>query len=219
LLEANAMNVPKIGILAVSSLFLLTACTGQPKPVANPQIPTLGSTASSVEQQPSSEPTATPPPPSAEVPPPPAPPAAVADKGDCKAASLKLSIGGGDAAAGTVYRQLVFTNIGTAPCVLQGFPGVSYVAGDDGHQVGPAAVRIGTKGEAINLAPGASAAAPVGFTQVRNYDEAACKPTAVRGLRVYPPQETASMFIPLVGTGCAGNPPGQQLSVQTIQRT
>jgi hypothetical protein len=219
LLEANAMNVPKIGILAASSLFVLAACTGQPEPVANPQIPTIGSTAPSVEQQPSSEPSATLSPPSAEVPPPPAPPAPVADRGDCKAASLKLGIGGADAAAGTVYRQLVFTNIGTAPCVLQGFPGVSYVAGDDGHQIGPAAVRIGTKGEAIDLAPGASAAAPVGFTQVRNYDEAVCKPTAVRGLRVYPPQETASMFVPLEGTGCAGNPPGQQLSVKTIQRT
>jgi hypothetical protein len=217
LLEANAMNVPKIGILAASSLFLLTACTGQPKPVANPQIPTIGSTAPSVEQPPSSEPSATPPPPSAEVPS--APPAPVADKGDCRAASLKLSIREGDGAAGTIYRQLVFTNIGTAPCIVQGFPGVSYVAGEDGHQVGPAAFRSGTKGEAINLAPGASAVAPVGFTEVRNYDEAVCKPTAVRGLRVYPPQETASMFVPLEGTGCAGNPPGHQLIVKTIQRT
>jgi hypothetical protein len=213
------MTVPKIGILAASSLLLLAACTGQPTPVANPQIPTIGSTTPSVEspEPPSSEPPATPPP-SPEVPPP--PPAPAADgKGECKAASLKLSISEGEGAAGTVYRRLVFTNTGTAPCVLQGFPGVSYVAGDDGHQVGPAAVRSGTKGEAINLAPGASAAAPVGFRQVRNYDEAVCKPTAVRGLRVYPPQETASMFIPLEGTGCAGNPPGDQLIVKTIQRT
>jgi hypothetical protein len=214
------MNVPKIGILAASSLFLLAACTGQPAPVANPQIPTIGSTVPSAESEPPSTEPVTPPPSSAEVPPPAPPPApAVAGKADCKAANLKLSIGGGDAAAGTVYRQLVFTNTGASPCVLQGFPGVSYVAGDDGHQVGPAAVRIGTKGEAIDLAPGASAAAPVGFTQVRNYDEAVCKPTAVRGLRVYPPQETASMFIALEGTGCAGNPPGQQLTVKTIQRT
>lgn len=208
------MNVPKIGILAASSLFLLAACTGQPKPVANPQIPTIDSTTPSVEQ--SSTPATTP---SSEAPAPQQPPAQVTDKGECKAASLKLSIGNGDAAAGTVYRQLVFTNIGAAPCILQGFPGVSYVAGDDGHQVGSAAVREGTKGEAITVAPGASAEAPVGFTQVRNYDEAVCKPTAVRGLRVYPPQETASMFIPLEGTGCAGNPPGQQLTVKTIQRT
>lgn len=211
------MNVPKIGILAASSLFLLAACTGQPKPVANPQIPTIGSTTPGVEQPSTQPPTTLPP--SSEAPPPPAPPAPVTDKGDCKAASLKLSIGSSDAAAGTVYRQLVFTNTGTAPCVLQGFPGVSYVTGDDGHQVGPAAVRVGAKGAPITVAPGASAAAPVGFTQVRNYDEAVCKPTSVRGLRVYPPQETASMFIALEGTGCAGDPPGQQLSVKTIQRT
>ncbi|MBP2321679.1 hypothetical protein JOF56_002064 [Kibdelosporangium banguiense] len=211
------MNVPKIGILAASSLFLLAACTGQPTPVAT-QIPTIGSTTPDAGQS-SSPPPATTPSPEAPAPPPQQPSAQAVDKGECKAASLKLSIGNGDAAAGTVYRQLVFTNIGAAPCVLQGFPGVSYVAGDDGHQVGPAAVRVGTKGEAITVAPGASAEAPVGFTQVRNFDEAVCKPTAVRGLRVYPPQETASMFIPLEGTGCAGNPPGQQLSVKTIQRT
>src|SRR5687768_16929633 len=111
------MTVPKIGILAASSLLLLAACTGQPTPVANPQIPTIGSTTPSVEspEPPSSEPPATPPP-SPEVPPPPPAPAADA-KGDCKAASLKLSISDGEGAAGTVYRQLVFTNTGTAPCI------------------------------------------------------------------------------------------------------
>ncbi|MET0235850.1 MAG: DUF4232 domain-containing protein [Kibdelosporangium sp.] len=212
------MNVPKISILAAGSLLLLAACTGQPAPAANPQVPTIGSTSPSVEQ-PASQPPVSPTLSSETPPAPPAPPGPVADKGECKAASLRLSIGNGDTAAGTTFRQLVFTNTGTVPCVIQGFPGVSYVAGDDGHQVGPAAVREGAKGEAIDLAPGASAAAPVGFTQVRNYDEAVCKPTAVRGLRVYPPQETASLFIALEGTGCSGNPPGQQLSVKTIQRT
>jgi hypothetical protein len=126
-------------------------------------------------------------------------------------------VGKGDAAAGTVYGALVFTNTGGKSCVIQGFPGVSYVAGSGGQQVGPAAVRVGAKGKAITLAPGASAQAPVGFTQVRNYDEAVCRPTPVRGLRVYPPHETASIFVPLDGTGCAGNPPGQQLSVKTVQ--
>jgi hypothetical protein len=214
-LEANAMNVPLTRILAAGGLLVLAACTTQPVPVANPQVPTIGSesTAPSI-QQPSTGST-TVPPPSTETPPPPPPPQAW--NGECKASDLKLSVGDGDAAAGTVYRPLVFTNAGTRSCVIQGFPGVSYVTGDDGHQVGPAAVRIGTKGGAIELKPGAKAQAPVGFTQVRNYDAAVCKPTAVRGLRVYPPQETASMFVPLEGTGCAGNPPGRQLTVKTIQ--
>jgi hypothetical protein len=127
-------------------------------------------------------------------------------------------MGSGEGAAGTVYRPVLFTNKSNRMCTIQGFPGVSYVTGDDGHQVGSAAVRVGAKGAAITLVPGASAQAPVGFTQVRNYDTAVCKPTTVRGLRVYPPHDTASVFIPLDGMGCAGNPPGQQLSVKTVQK-
>ncbi|MCE7004917.1 DUF4232 domain-containing protein [Kibdelosporangium philippinense] len=209
------MNVSKIGILAASSLFVLTACTGQPAPVANPQIPTIGSS------QPTTTTTTTTPTTTSETPPPASSdtPQPKPDNGLCRSSILKLSIRDGDAAAGTVYRNLVFTNVSSAPCTIQGFPGVSYVTGDNGQQVGEPAVRVGSKGTAIKLGSGQSAVAPVGFAQVGNFDPAACKPTEVRGLRVYPPQETASMFVPLAGTGCAGNPPGQQLSVKTIQST
>lgn len=134
----------------------------------------------------------------------------------CTSAELSLTLGQGDAGAGSVYRPLVFTNKGTRTCELTGFPGVSYVAGDDGHQVGPAAVMNGPHGPEIAMAPGRSSQAHVQFVQVANFDAAVCKPTAVRGLRVYPPGETASMFVPMDGTGCAGNPPGPQLSVQTM---
>jgi uncharacterized protein DUF4232 len=140
-----------------------------------------------------------------------------ADPAECKVADLKLSLGGGDAAAGTMYRELRFTNKGTRSCTIQGFPGVSYVAGEDGHQVGPAAFRDGSKGRAISLRPGMTVFAPVGFVQVRNYDPAVCKPTSVRGLRIYPPHEYNSMFVSAPGTGCAGTPPGNQLTVQTIR--
>jgi hypothetical protein len=40
----------------------------------------------------------------------------------------------------------------------------------------------------------------------------------VRGIRVYPPHEYDSMFVPAPGTGCAATPPGNQLTVQTIRR-
>ncbi|MFL6124614.1 DUF4232 domain-containing protein, partial [Actinophytocola sp.] len=115
------------------------------------------------------------------------------------------------------YRALVFTNKGTRTCTMQGFPGVSYVTGDDGHQVGPAAYRTGSKGAVVTLKPGASAFTDVGFVQVANFDPAVCKPTEVRGLRVYPPHDYDSMFLPNPGTGCAATPPGNQLTVATIQ--
>ncbi|MCG8917645.1 DUF4232 domain-containing protein [Actinokineospora sp. PR83] len=135
---------------------------------------------------------------------------------DCKAADLKLSIRDGEGAAGTVYRTLVFTNAGSRTCTMQGFPGVSYVTGDDGHQVGPAAYRDGTKGAPVTMAPGVSSSTVIGFVNVQNFDPAACQPTETRGLRVYPPHDTASMFLPLPGTGCSATPPGNQLTVKTV---
>nr|WP_091802422.1 DUF4232 domain-containing protein [Prauserella marina] len=136
----------------------------------------------------------------------------------CTSSELRLSLGHGDAAAGTQYRPLQFTNAGGAPCVIQGFPGVSYVTGDEGRQVGPAAERNGAKGPAITLNPGDVASADVGFVQVQNYDASACNPTEVRGLRVYPPQETQAMFVEAPGTGCdTGDLPGNQLTVSTIK--
>ncbi|WP_353074098.1 DUF4232 domain-containing protein [Amycolatopsis carbonis] len=140
------------------------------------------------------------------------------DNGLCKAGDVTLSLGQGDAGAGSVYRPILIKNSSSKPCSIQGFPGVSYVTGDDGHQVGPAAFREGTKGNAIKLQPGQSAAADVQFAQVANFDPAVCKPTSVKGLRVYLPQETASKFLPDPGTGCAGDKlPGNQLAVKTVR--
>ena len=134
----------------------------------------------------------------------------------CTAAGLSATLGQGDAAAGSVTRPLVFTNTGSHACELRGFPGVSYVAGDDGHQVGPAAQETGERAAEVVLRPGGQAVALVQFVQVANFDAAVCRPTPVRGLRVYPPGDTASLFVPAAGTGCAGTPPGPQLTVRTV---
>ncbi|WP_410667282.1 DUF4232 domain-containing protein [Amycolatopsis sp. cmx-4-68] len=140
-----------------------------------------------------------------------------ADSGLCKAGDVKLSLGQGDAGAGSTYRPLLITNSSSKPCLIQGFPGVSYVAGEDGHQVGKDAFRDGTKGNAVKLNPGQTAAADIQFVNVRNYDPGTCQPTAVKGLRIYLPQETASNFVPAEGTGCASTKiPGNQLSVKTV---
>ena len=134
----------------------------------------------------------------------------------CTSAQLAVTLGAAEGAAGSVYRPLVFTNRGTRVCELRGFPGVSYVAGDDGHQVGPAAVMVGDRGPQVRIEPGRSAAAALQLVNVGAFDAAACRPTPVRGLRVYPPGETAALFVQADGTGCAGTPPGPQLSVRTI---
>lgn len=136
----------------------------------------------------------------------------------CTTAELRGSLGTGDAGAGSVFRPLLLTNTGTRTCELVGFPGVSYVAGDDGHQVGPAAEMDGPRTAQVDLAPGKAASAQVRMVNVRNVDEAACKPVAVRGLRVYPPGDTASLFVPFDGgEGCSVTPPQPQLFVQAVR--
>ena len=133
-------------------------------------------------------------------------------------AELRGSLGTGDAGAGSVFRPLLLTNTGARTCELVGFPGVSYVAGDDGHQVGPAAEMDGPRTAQVNLAPGKAAGAQLRLVNVRNFDEAACRPVAVRGLRVYPPGDTASLFVPFDGgEGCSSNPPQPQLFVQAVR--
>lgn len=134
----------------------------------------------------------------------------------CRSSDLTVSLGATEGAAGSVYRVLVFTNRGNRSCELQGFPGVSYVAGDDGHQVGSAAARTGDRGKSVPIAPGGTASAQLRQVNVANFDAATCQPTPVRGLRVYPPGETAAIFVPLGGTGCAGTPSGPQLTVQAV---
>jgi hypothetical protein len=199
------------GLLIGGTALLLAACNGSDSASPTvPSIPTSGSSQPTTSTSPSSTV-------SAGQPTPPPPTTAAANDSECKVADLSLRLGGGDAAAGTSYRALVFTNTGTRTCTMQGFPGVSYVAGDDGHQVGPAAFRDGTKGPAVTLKPGASAFVDVGFVQVGNYDPNVCKPTEVRGLRVYPPHDYDSMFLSNPGTGCSATPPGNQLTVDTIK--
>jgi hypothetical protein len=134
----------------------------------------------------------------------------------CSTAELAGSLGPGEGAAGSVYRTLLLTNTGGRACELTGFPGVSYVTGDGGEQVGPAAAMSGGRGGPVRLAAGAAAGAELKLVDVANYDAAVCRPTPVRGLRVYPPGDTAALFVPAEGTGCAGTPPGDQLSVQTL---
>ncbi|MEU9687561.1 DUF4232 domain-containing protein [Amycolatopsis japonica] len=201
-------------VAGTAGLLLFSACGSGTAPVAQ----NTSASPSSSGPDTSAAPSATS---SASAPaPPPAQPPAQASKNDglCKAGDVKLSIKDSDAAAGTVYRKLVITNASGHSCTIQGFPGISYVTGADGHQVGEAAYRDGAKGEPVQLANGESAIADVGFANVRNYPEEVCKPVETRGLRVYLPQETASNFLAVQGLGCTGKISGNQLTVKTVHK-
>jgi hypothetical protein len=104
------------------------------------------------------------------------------------------------------HTGLQLRNIGSSACTLYGFPGVSWVAGADGHQVGAAAVRepdpSGTE-KTVTLAPGALASAPLDIVDAAVIPPSECRPVPVRGLRIYSPGEKAALFLPLA-TGAGG---------------
>jgi Protein of unknown function (DUF4232) len=128
---------------------------------------------------------------------------AAGDPNRCKNAQLTVSLGAPDRGAGQIYSEILFVNKGTTTCTLAGHPGVSYVAGDDGHQVGASAARTGSVITTVSLAPGATASALLHETNSDNFDQSVCKPVTVRGLRVYPPGSTAAVFLPRVSKQCS----------------
>jgi hypothetical protein len=115
-------------------------------------------------------------------------------------ADLKISLGGG-AGAGMSQNHigLQFTNVGPPSRTLYGYSGASWVAGADGHQVGAAATRqAGDSGGPRNRDTGARR---TGLRPVRHRGRGGdhpsqCKPVPLRGLRVYPPGETAAPSSP-----------------------
>jgi Protein of unknown function (DUF4232) len=124
------------------------------------------------------------------------------------------------------HTGLQLRNIGSSACTLYGYPGVSWVAGADGHQVGAAAVRQansdGGTQKTVTLAPGALASAPLDIVDAAVIPTSQCKPVPVRGLRVYPPGEKAALFISLPtasgGYGeCSLSPSNPTLSIGYLE--
>lgn len=134
----------------------------------------------------------------------------------CATSDLKVSVtpDPGGAAAGSTYDDVVLRNTGSSTCLMTGWPGVSFVTGSQGRQVGAAAARQGTPA-VVSLAPGASAEALLQVAEAGNF--APCTQTSVRGLRVYPPNQRDAVFVPLSTTACAQTS-AQQLTVRPVVR-
>ena len=92
----------------------------------------------------------------------------------CTHGQLTFHIGRSDAGAGHVFFPLVFTNTG-ATCTLRGYPGVSSVAGDDGHQVGPPASRDPHPVRTVTLKPHHHATATLDHVNPGVVDPSLCR--------------------------------------------
>ncbi|MFE3189906.1 DUF4232 domain-containing protein [Nocardia sp. NPDC059240] len=141
---------------------------------------------------------------------------AAAGIGECRADQLSVAIGKGGAAAMHSYFPLIFTNTGSTPCTMQGYPGVSHTNGPDGDPIGKPADRDTntTPVTLVRLDPGATASAKiVALNGQGAYSSADCKPVPEKGLRIYPPDNKSSLFLDLPGTTCSN----QSLTTLTVQ--
>jgi hypothetical protein len=125
----------------------------------------------------------------------------------CQASKLVVWIDtSGNAAAGSFYYTLKFTNQSTRPCTLTGYPGVSAV---DllGHTLGQPATREPLAGGQVRLGVGGTASARLRIIVAENFPPSTCHPSAAAGLRVYPPSSTASKLVPIPFEACSGMTP------------
>jgi hypothetical protein len=121
----------------------------------------------------------------------------------CATNALKASAGQGQGAAGSVYQTIDFTNVSGKTCTLYGYPGVALAAGSPVTQVGAAATRSNTAAPTlVTLAAGQTANALLRIAQALNYPTAKCDPVTTTYLQIYPPNQTAPIYLAYKSTGC-----------------
>jgi hypothetical protein len=90
-----------------------------------------------------------------------------------------------------------------------GYPGVSFVSGIAGRQLGGSALRNATFApHTVLLSPGATAHASMQVIVAQNYPASACKPVTAHWLRVYPPDQFTATYVQFTAVTCTGAVPG-----------
>jgi Domain of unknown function (DUF4232) len=150
---------------------------------------------------------------------PPGSPAAPA----CSPSDLSGTVpsGAGGAAAGSAYYPLNLTNTSNHPCYLYGYPGVSFVTGPSGSQIGAAAIRNPAVTPAtVVLGPGRTAHVTLQVVDALNYSRSACQPVTAHWLKVYPPGQYSALYVKFSAMTCSATLPaklGSPLSVDAVK--
>jgi hypothetical protein len=124
----------------------------------------------------------------------------------CMTSSLKVAVDTSQegAAAGSTYLPINFTNSSGRTCSMYGFPGVSFVTGPGGSQIGAAAARnSGFSSVPVTLAAHGSAHAWLQVAQSANYPASTCHMVTATWLRVFPPGNTAAAYISHTFQACS----------------
>lgn len=141
------------------------------------------------------------------------PPAPDTTPPKCVTAQLRLDKGVGGQVGGTWF--LRFINSSSRTCVLQGFPGVSQTNDPAGEPVGEPATRDqgpqAPRPTPVTLAPGGAAQFEF-ISYPKQVNECAALRTST--LRVYPPDNTESLWLPWDNLICPS--PQHMLVVRAI---
>lgn len=133
----------------------------------------------------------------------------------CAVGDLHVTLGTASGAAGSSIVPIIFTNTGSRPCELHGFPGVSFVGDGNGTQLGAAADE--DESVAITqhtLQPGDAVQSLLKIAHAQNF--AGCTTEAADGLRIYPPHSYDAVFVQASGLTACTNANIHLLMVQPV---
>jgi len=179
----SALRLAAVAALAVAGSFL-AACGSTTAPGASPA--SSATVQASSPTSPASSPASTSP---------------SAGTG-CLASDLQAQLGASQGTAGTIYQVIVLVNTSSSTCTLYGYPGVSFVTGVGGAQIGaPATKSTAQASSLVSLAPGAKANVLLAVHDAGAFPN--CKLTSADWLRIYPPGDYGSVYVQYKTQACA----------------
>lgn len=137
----------------------------------------------------------------------------------CATSALRASVGSGDGAAGSTYYPLEFTNVSGAACTLFGYPGISFVTGAGGSQIGRAASRnpaVGSK--LVTIAAGSTVHATMQVVNAMNFSNSDCHLVTAHWLKIYPPNQKVPIYLSFTAQTCASRAKSMHiLGIEAVQ--
>ncbi len=122
----------------------------------------------------------------------------------CQPSALHVKLGLSQGTAGSVYQVIDFTNTSGSDCSMFGYPGVSFVTGPGGSQIGaPATRNPASSPKPITLAPGQVVNSVLQVVDAGNYPAKDCLPVTVHWLKIYPPGDFSPLYLHYTTQACS----------------
>jgi Protein of unknown function (DUF4232) len=133
----------------------------------------------------------------------PAKPGSVGPAG-CLTSALRATLGAAQGTAGSAYQVIVLANVSGKTCALYGYPGVSFVSGVGGSQIGKDAARDRTTAPTVvTLAPGQSGSFALRVVDTAALPAAGCDHVTAHWLKIFPPENTVALYVAYTARACA----------------